>query len=66
MQKREAYKNLIQQAKDKQNALTQVLQDVLERMNNIKRGEKLISLKHFSTINIIMVLSDEHFGGLIF
>ncbi|XP_016317754.1 laminin subunit alpha-3 [Sinocyclocheilus anshuiensis] len=38
-QKCEAYKNLIQQAKDKQNTLKQVLQDVLERMNNIKRDD---------------------------
>ncbi len=44
MQKCEAYKNMIQQAKDKQNVLKQVMQDVLERMNNIKSGEKFISL----------------------
>ncbi|XP_067271911.1 laminin subunit alpha-3 [Pseudorasbora parva] len=38
-QKCEAYKNLIQQAKDKQNELKQVLRDVLERMNNIRRED---------------------------
>ncbi|XP_058615588.1 laminin subunit alpha-3 isoform X2 [Onychostoma macrolepis] len=38
-QKCEAYKNMIQRAKNKQNALRQVLQDVLERMNNIKRDD---------------------------
>ncbi|XP_050951313.1 laminin subunit alpha-3 isoform X2 [Labeo rohita] len=38
-QKCETYKNLIQQAKDKQNELEQVLQDVLGRMNSIKRDD---------------------------
>ncbi|KAL1251410.1 hypothetical protein QQF64_019206 [Cirrhinus molitorella] len=38
-QKCEAYINLIQQAKDKQNELKQVLQDVLGRMNGIKRDD---------------------------
>lgn len=38
-QKCEAYINLIQQAEDKQKQLRQVMLDVLERMNNIKRGE---------------------------
>ncbi|XP_043079405.1 laminin subunit alpha-3 isoform X2 [Puntigrus tetrazona] len=38
-QKCEAYKNRIKQAKDKYNMLKQVLQDVLERMNNIKRED---------------------------
>lgn len=66
MQKCEAFKDLIQKAKDKQKSMKQALQDVLNRMNNIKRGEKLISLRSFSTINIIMVFSDEHLGGSIF
>lgn len=66
MQKCEAFKDLIQKAKDKQKSMKQALQDVLNRMNNIKRGEKLISLRPFSTINIIMVFSDEHLGGSIF
>ncbi|KAK9967620.1 hypothetical protein ABG768_002006 [Culter alburnus] len=38
-QKCEAYKNLIQQAKGKQNELKQVMRDVLEKMNNIKRDD---------------------------
>nr|XP_021329128.1 laminin subunit alpha-3-like [Danio rerio] len=38
-QKCEAYKNLIQQAEDKQKQLKQVMLDVLEKMNNIKRGD---------------------------
>lgn len=47
-QKCEAYKNLIQQAEGKQNELKQVMRDVLEKMNNIKRGEKLYFAQSFS------------------
>lgn len=47
-QKCEAYKNLIQQAEGKQNELKQVMRDVLEKMNNIKRGEKLHFAQSFS------------------
>ncbi|XP_059425928.1 laminin subunit alpha-3-like [Carassius carassius] len=39
MQKCEAYKDLIQMAKDKQNSMQQVLQDLLERIKNIKRDD---------------------------
>ncbi|XP_052447159.1 laminin subunit alpha-3 [Carassius gibelio] len=38
-QKCEAYKDLIQMAKDKQNSMQQVLQDLLERMKNIRRDD---------------------------
>ncbi|XDV22496.1 hypothetical protein PO909_027381 [Leuciscus waleckii] len=47
-QKCEAYKNLIQQAENKQNGLKQVMRDVLEKMNNIKRddiGDLIIQAK---------------------
>ncbi|KAK7126755.1 hypothetical protein R3I94_018067 [Phoxinus phoxinus] len=47
-QKCEAYKNLIQQAENKQNELKQVMRDVLEKMNNIKRddiGDLIIQAK---------------------
>uniref|UniRef100_A0A9J8AVS3 Laminin, alpha 3 n=2 Tax=Cyprinus carpio TaxID=7962 RepID=A0A9J8AVS3_CYPCA len=39
MQKCEAFKDLIQKAKDKQKSMKQALQDVLNRMNNIKRDD---------------------------
>ncbi|XP_077082425.1 laminin subunit alpha-3 isoform X1 [Siphateles boraxobius] len=47
-EKCETYKNLIQQAKNKQNELKQVMRDVLEKMNNIKRddiGDLIIQAK---------------------